>query len=64
MSIYLLTGIIFMAVLDLFHSYLLKRHPDMIGHEGYDNYDRFFIMLFWPYFIISLIFTITANKNK
>jgi hypothetical protein len=64
LSTYLLIGLVFMGILDLFHNYIEKNKPDMVSHEGYTNLDRIIIILGWPLFIFSLISTIITNKYK
>ena len=50
-----------MVILDILHR-LVKDVVDEEFKEGYENWERIYIILTWPIFMFSLIRSIIKNK--
>lgn len=63
-SVYVLIGAVFMAILDILHR-MVKNHLHDDFKNGYENWERVYIIFTWPAFIYSVIKEIiTSNKQK
>jgi hypothetical protein len=60
-TIYLGIGTLIMVILDILHR-LVKDVVDEEFKEGYENWERIYIILTWPIFMFSLIRSIIKNK--
>lgn len=58
---YLGIGTLIMVILDILHR-LVKDVVDEEFKEGYENWERIYIILTWPIFMFSLIRSIIKNK--
>lgn len=61
--IYLGVGSILMLILDVLHS-IVKDVVDEEFKEGYQNWERIYIISTWPVFMFSLIKSIIFNKQN
>lgn len=63
-SIYIIIGAIFMAILDILHR-MVRNVIDDEFKNGYENWERIYIILTWPVFMFSVIREIIIkNKQK
>lgn len=63
-SIYFIIGAIFMAILDILHR-MVRNVIDDEFKNGYENWERIYIILTWPIFIFSVVREIIVkNKQK
>lgn len=62
-SIYCIIGLIIITILESLQYYIKKKEPGLLLYGDYTNRERFFIILNWPVFIFSLIFSF-FDKQK
>ena len=62
-SIYVLIGAVFMAILDLLHR-MVRNHLDEDFKKGYENWERIYIIFTWPAFVYSVIKEIIINSKQ
>lgn len=62
-SIYLISGAVFMLVLDLLHRMVIH-HLDDEFKTGYKNWERIYIILTWPVFIYTVVKDIISSRKQ
>lgn len=62
-SIYFIIGAIFMAILDILHR-MVRNVIDDEFKNGYENWERIYIILTWPVFIFSVVREIILNNKQ
>lgn len=62
-SIYLIVGTAIMLTLDFLHR-MVKDQVDEEFRDGYENWERIYIILTWPIFTLSIIRGIIKDKQR
>jgi hypothetical protein len=60
---YLAVGAIFMLILDLLHRMVINKIDEEFK-EGYQNWERIYIIFTWPFFLYSVIKEIVIKSKQ